>query len=185
MLKTTPHHGEGSRQQEPAPAGSVATAAPAKSRPPTSRLGRLARLGALATHALPMAIEGAKRAFGVKRTEEDAKKVRERMLADARKAAARDAQDAGRDEGRAARSSGRWRATSTASPRRATKRSSSGCWRSCRRRPRRSRPKRPSRWSPKSSARPPNRCSRPWERQPFAAASIGQVHRAVTQGASS
>src|SRR6266542_87749 len=57
-----------------------------KSRPPTSRLGRLARLGALAPHALPIAIEGAKRALGGKRSEADLRKVREKMLADARKA---------------------------------------------------------------------------------------------------
>src|SRR6185369_14178383 len=58
-----------------------------KSRPPTSRLGRLARLGALAPHALPVALEGARRALGGRRTEEDAKKAREKMLADAKKAA--------------------------------------------------------------------------------------------------
>lgn len=57
------------------------------SRPPTSRLGRLARLGALAPRALPMALEGAKRALGSKRTEEEEQKAAERMLAKTKKTA--------------------------------------------------------------------------------------------------
>jgi len=57
------------------------------SRPPTSRLGRLARLGALGTRALPLAVEGAKRALGSKRTEEEELVAREKMLADAKKTA--------------------------------------------------------------------------------------------------
>lgn len=60
---------------------------PRPSRPPTSRFGRLARLGALAPRALPLALEGAKRALGTKRTEEEKLLAREKMLADAKKTA--------------------------------------------------------------------------------------------------
>lgn len=57
------------------------------SRPPTSRLGRLARLGALAPRALPLAVEGAKRVLGSQRTEAEAAEARERLLGDAKKTA--------------------------------------------------------------------------------------------------
>src|SRR5450432_4023281 len=78
---------KGSDTKRPPTAGPEIPAVSTKSRPPTSRLGRLARLGALAPYALPMAIEGAKRALGSKRTEDDSQKVRDKMMADARKAA--------------------------------------------------------------------------------------------------
>lgn len=56
-------------------------------KPPTSRLGRLARLAALAPKSLPFAMEGAKRALGVKRTEEEQAEAKKRLAEDARKAA--------------------------------------------------------------------------------------------------
>ncbi len=55
--------------------------------PPTSRLGRLARLTALAPRALPMAIEGMKRAMGVKRDEDDLRAAREKLRKSAKKTA--------------------------------------------------------------------------------------------------
>ena len=48
-------------------------------RPPTSRLGRLARLATLAPKSLPFALEGAKRALGVKRTEEEHEEAKKRF----------------------------------------------------------------------------------------------------------
>jgi predicted unusual protein kinase regulating ubiquinone biosynthesis (AarF/ABC1/UbiB family) len=62
-------------------------AQPPRSKPPTSRLGRLARLSALGTHAVPIAIEGARRALGTRRTGDEEQRAREKTLADARKAA--------------------------------------------------------------------------------------------------
>ena len=53
---------------------------------PSSRFGRLARLGRLAPRALPVAIEGAKRALGLHRTEEQETAARERAYEDAKKA---------------------------------------------------------------------------------------------------
>jgi predicted unusual protein kinase regulating ubiquinone biosynthesis (AarF/ABC1/UbiB family) len=59
------------------------------SRPPTGRLGRLARLGALGAKATPLAVSGLKkRLFGEReRSEEELQREREKALADARKAA--------------------------------------------------------------------------------------------------
>jgi len=56
--------------------------------PPASRLGRLARLGALSTRALPMATEAVRRAaFGKRRSEEDEREAQKRILENARKTA--------------------------------------------------------------------------------------------------
>jgi predicted unusual protein kinase regulating ubiquinone biosynthesis (AarF/ABC1/UbiB family) len=56
-------------------------------KPPTSRLGRLARLATLAPRSLPFALEGAKRALGVKRTDEENAEAKKRLSEDAKKAA--------------------------------------------------------------------------------------------------
>jgi len=56
-------------------------------KPPTSRLGRIARLAALAPKSLPFALEGARRALGMKRSEEDQVEARKKLGQDAKKAA--------------------------------------------------------------------------------------------------
>lgn len=55
--------------------------------PPTSRLGRLLRLGALAPKAIPFATNAMKKAVGMKSTPEDAKKERDELRATAKKTA--------------------------------------------------------------------------------------------------
>jgi predicted unusual protein kinase regulating ubiquinone biosynthesis (AarF/ABC1/UbiB family) len=55
--------------------------------PPTSRLGRLARLGALAPRALPMAAEAMKRAVGVKRSAAEEDAARAKVVSSAKKTA--------------------------------------------------------------------------------------------------
>src|SRR5665213_1214070 len=55
--------------------------------PPTSRLGRLARLGALAPRAFPMAAEAMKRAVGVKRTQEEEVVAHKKTMESAKKTA--------------------------------------------------------------------------------------------------
>lgn len=59
-----------------------------KDKPPTSRLGRLARLASLGTKSIPLAVEGAKRALGRSRPEEedDAEK-KKKMAAEVKKTA--------------------------------------------------------------------------------------------------
>lgn len=55
--------------------------------PPSSRLGRLARLGALAPRAIPFATEAVRRAAFGKRTEEEEREARERVLKNAKETA--------------------------------------------------------------------------------------------------
>src|SRR5215469_12338555 len=55
--------------------------------PPVSRLGRLARLTALAPRALPVAAEAVRRALGANRTAEEERAARERVLKSAKKTA--------------------------------------------------------------------------------------------------
>ncbi|WP_394833594.1 AarF/ABC1/UbiB kinase family protein [Pendulispora rubella] len=55
--------------------------------PPTSRLGRLAKLGALAPRAIPLATEAMKRAVGMKRTEDEEAQARAKVLSSAKKTA--------------------------------------------------------------------------------------------------
>jgi predicted unusual protein kinase regulating ubiquinone biosynthesis (AarF/ABC1/UbiB family) len=170
----------GSDSKRPPPGAPEPPAQP-KSRPPTSRLGRLARLGALAPHALPIAIEGAKRALGAKRTEEDSVKVREKMLADARKAAHALLKTLGEMKGvplklgqMASYIDGlappgyeeRFQRVLTRLQEKAPPLSAEAAARVVR----------------EDLGAPPEQVFASWERQPFAAASIGQVHRAVTHG---
>jgi predicted unusual protein kinase regulating ubiquinone biosynthesis (AarF/ABC1/UbiB family) len=58
-----------------------------KDKPPTSRLGRLAKLAGLSPRGIPFAIEGARRALGFTRTEEDEALARERMGNEVKKTA--------------------------------------------------------------------------------------------------
>jgi predicted unusual protein kinase regulating ubiquinone biosynthesis (AarF/ABC1/UbiB family) len=72
------------------PGGRRSAAPPGASRPstpPVSRLGRLARLGALAPRAIPIAAEAMRRAVGTRRTEEDELEARRRLLQNAKKTA--------------------------------------------------------------------------------------------------
>lgn len=59
-------------------------AAPRKDAPPTSRFGRLARLGALAPRALPLAAVAVKRALGAKPSEEEDRAAQAKALAAAK-----------------------------------------------------------------------------------------------------
>lgn len=58
-----------------------------KDKPPTSRLGRLARLAALAPKGVPLALAGAKRALGMKQPEERTPEEKKKIAEDAKKAA--------------------------------------------------------------------------------------------------
>lgn len=59
----------------------------APDRPPTSRIGRLARLAALAPRGVPLAMEGARRVLGIGRKPEDEAARRKELLREAKKTA--------------------------------------------------------------------------------------------------
>jgi predicted unusual protein kinase regulating ubiquinone biosynthesis (AarF/ABC1/UbiB family) len=63
------------------------TAAARVDAPPISRLGRLARLGALAPRAIPIAAEAVRRAVGGRRSEDDEAQARRRLVQNAKKTA--------------------------------------------------------------------------------------------------
>src|SRR5580692_11759932 len=77
MSMTSSSRPSGRRSAAPPPA-------PRASSPPVSRLGRLARLGALAPRALPFAAEAVRRAVGTRRTEEQELEARRRLLQNAK-----------------------------------------------------------------------------------------------------
>src|SRR5690349_16113433 len=58
-----------------------------KDKPPTSRLGRLARLAMLAPKGVPIALEGARRALGGKKEAEPSPEQKKKVAEDAKKAA--------------------------------------------------------------------------------------------------
>ena len=78
---------EGVRQSDAAAAAKETLPEKRPDAPPTSRFGRLARLAGLAPRTLPMAMEGMKRAMGVKRDEDDMRAAREKVIKSAKKTA--------------------------------------------------------------------------------------------------
>src|SRR5882724_10305812 len=175
---------KGSDSKRPPPPPPDWQSSTPKSRPPTSRFGRLARLGALSTHALPLAIEGAKRALGAKRSEEDSVKVREKMLGDARKAAHAMLKTLGEMKGVPLKLGQMASYIDGLAP--------PGYEEKFQRILTKLQEKAPP-LSAEAAAKvvredlgaPPEQVFARWEREPFAAASIGQVHCAVTRAGDS
>lgn len=151
------------------------------SRPPTSRLGRLARLGALAPRAFPLAVEGAKRALGTKRSEEEEQKLREKMLVEAKKTADAMLKTLGEMKGLPLKLGQMASYIDGLAPPGYEDKFQEAL-------------KRLQDKAPPLSAEaarkvvvqelgaPPEQVFVDWEAEPFAAASIGQVHRASTRG---
>jgi predicted unusual protein kinase regulating ubiquinone biosynthesis (AarF/ABC1/UbiB family) len=150
-------------------------------KPPTSRLGRLARLATLAPRSLPFALEGAKRALGVKRTEEEHEEARKKLAADAKKAAEAMLKTLGEMKGLPLKLGQMASYIDGIVP--------PGYEDKFQHALKKLQDKAPP-LSPEAAetmvkselGAPPEEIFGTWEREPFAAASIGQVHRAVTKG---
>ena len=152
-----------------------------KDRPPTSRLGRLARLASLAPRGLPFAIEGAKRALGGgPKTEDEALEARRKMGVEVKKTAEAMLKTLGEMKGLPLKLGQMASYIDGLAP--------PGDEERFQRALKKLLDKAPP-LSPEAAVQqvlaelgaPPDQVYARWEREPFAAASIGQVHRARTQ----
>jgi predicted unusual protein kinase regulating ubiquinone biosynthesis (AarF/ABC1/UbiB family) len=149
--------------------------------PPTSRLGRLFRLGALAPKALPFALEGAKRAMGRKPTPEEDLASRQKMVVEAKKVAEAMLKTLGEMKGLPLKLGQMASYIDGIAP--------PGYEEKFQKALKKLQQKAPP-LDPEAAERvvraefgvPPEQLFAEWEREPFAAASIGQVHRALTRG---
>jgi predicted unusual protein kinase regulating ubiquinone biosynthesis (AarF/ABC1/UbiB family) len=154
---------------------------PSPDAPPTSRLGRLARLGALAPRALPIAAEAMRRAMGQKRSVDEEREARERVMKSAKKTAETMLKTLGDMKGLPLKLGQMASYIDGLAP--------PGYEQKFQETLKKLQSKAPP-LSPEAARKvvtedlgaPPEEVFAEWEAQPFAAASIGQVHRAVTRG---
>src|SRR6185312_8807779 len=153
-----------------------------KDRPPTSRLGRLARLAGLAPRALPFAVEGAKRALGGgPKTEDEEAEARKRMGAEVKKTAEAMLKTLGEMKGLPLKLGQMASYIDGLAP--------PGYEERFKKTLKKLQAKAPP-LSPEAAVKVitedlgahPSEIFAEWEAEPFAAASIGQVHRATTRG---
>ena len=151
-----------------------------KHSPPTSRLGRLARLAALAPRGVPLALEGAKRVLGLKKAEPSTPAERKKLAEDAKKAAGALLKTLGEMKGLPLKLGQMASYIDGLAPPGYEERFQAELKKLLDRAP------------PLSSeaaikvvteefGSPPDQVFASWEAVPFAAASIGQVHRATTK----
>jgi predicted unusual protein kinase regulating ubiquinone biosynthesis (AarF/ABC1/UbiB family) len=149
--------------------------------PPVSRIGRLARLGALAPHALPAAAEAVRRAVGGARSKEDEAEARRRLARSAKKTAEAMLKTLGEMKGLPLKLGQMASYIDGLAP--------PGYEEKFQRVLARLQQKAPP-LSPEAAVKVvredlgghPREVFAQWEDHPFAAASIGQVHRAMTHG---
>jgi len=151
-----------------------------KHRPPTSRIGRLARLAALAPKGMPLALEGAKRALGVKRSKSATKKADEKMGLDVEKTANALLKTLGEMKGLPLKVGQMASYIDGLAPPGHEERFQKELKKLLDKAPPLS-PEAASKMVESEFGKLPEELFAEWEREPFAAASIGQVHRATTK----
>jgi predicted unusual protein kinase regulating ubiquinone biosynthesis (AarF/ABC1/UbiB family) len=172
MTSSSPPSGRRSVAPPPAPRASA---------PPVSRLGRLARLGALAPRALPIAAEAVRRAVGTRRSEEEELEARRRVLQSAKKTAEAMLKTLGEMKGLPLKFGQMASYIDGLAPPGYEERFQRVLARLQQRAPPLS-PEAAVKVVREDLGAHPRELFAEWESDPFAAASIGQVHRAVTRG---
>ena len=152
-----------------------------KDRPPTSRLGRLARLAGLAPRAIPFAVEGAKRALGGARTEDEERESRARIGAEVKKTAEAMLKTLGEMKGLPLKLGQMASYIDGLAPPGYEERFQHALKKLLDKAPPLSGEAAAAQVLAELGA-PPGEVFARWEAEPFAAASIGQVHRARTHG---
>jgi predicted unusual protein kinase regulating ubiquinone biosynthesis (AarF/ABC1/UbiB family) len=152
-----------------------------RDKPPTSKLGRLARLASLAPRTLPFALEGAKKLLGTKRTEEEEAEARRRMGEEVKKTAEAMLRTLGEMKGLPLKLGQMASYIDGLAPPGYEERFQETLKKLLDKAPPLS-AEAAARMVVSELGSPPEEAFSSWEREPFAAASIGQVHRAVTKG---
>lgn len=157
-----------------------------KEKPPTSRIGRLARLAGLSTKGIPLALEGARRAFGKgkKRSAEQELEAKQKLADDTKKAAEAMLKTLGDMKGLPLKLGQMMSYIDGIAP--------PGYEEKFQQTLKKLQDKAPP-LSPEAAVKvvteelggAPETVFAQWEFEPFAAASIGQVHRATTKGGDS
>jgi predicted unusual protein kinase regulating ubiquinone biosynthesis (AarF/ABC1/UbiB family) len=150
-------------------------------RPPTSRFGRLARLSALAPKALPIAAEALKRAVGPRRTEDEEARARAKLLKNAKGTAEAMLKTLGEMKGLPLKLGQMASYIDGLAPPGYEEKFKHVLQRLQQKAPPLSR-EAAVKVIREDLGAPPLSIFESWEPDPFAAASIGQVHRAVTRG---
>ena len=149
--------------------------------PPTTRFGRLARLGRLAPRAFPIAAEAVRRAVGGKRTEDEQIEARQKLIENAKRTADAMLKTLGEMKGLPLKLGQMASYIDGLAPPGYEEKLQRVLVRLQQQAPPLS-PEAAIRVVTEDLGARPEDVFGEWEREPFAAASIGQVHRAVTRG---